>query len=88
MWISFSCRSTGACRLWGDQTAQKLAKDAKELENENFDTDLTFNSVTLEDFDRKGNLWWKVKAEQATYSRDNKIARVKNREVNFIKTAR
>lgn len=61
----------------GDRTAQKLAKDAKELEGENFDTDLTFNSVTLEDFDQKGRRWWKVKAEQATYSRDNKIARVK-----------
>lgn len=56
---------------------KKLAEDAKKLEGENFDTDLTFNSVTLEDFDKNGKLWWKVKAEQATYSRDQKVARVK-----------
>lgn len=56
---------------------KKLAQDAKKLEGENFDTDLTFNSVTLEDFDKNGDRWWKVKAEQATYSRDQKVARVK-----------
>jgi LPS export ABC transporter protein LptC len=56
---------------------KKLAQDAKTLEGENFDTDLTFNSVILEDFDKNGKLWWKVKAEQATYGRDQKVARVK-----------
>jgi len=56
---------------------RKLAQDAKQLEGENFDTDLTFNSVTLEDFDKNGKLWWKMKAEQATYSRDQKVAKVK-----------
>lgn len=60
-----------------NRAEQKLAQDAKQLEGENFDTDLTFNSVTLEDFDQEGRLWWKVKAEQATYSRDKKVARVK-----------
>lgn len=60
-----------------NRAEKKLSQDAKQLEGENFDTDLTFNSVTLEDFDKKGKLWWKVKAEQASYSRDKKVARVK-----------
>lgn len=67
----------------GSRTERKLAEDTKKLEGENFDTDLTFNSVTLEDFDKKGRLWWKVKAEQATYSRDQKTARVKKPNGEF-----
>jgi LPS export ABC transporter protein LptC len=66
-----------------NRAEQKLAQDAKQLEGENFDTDLTFNSVTLEDFDQEGRLWWKVKAKQATYSRDKKIARVKKPNGKF-----
>ncbi|MDX2232542.1 MAG: LPS export ABC transporter periplasmic protein LptC [Leptolyngbyaceae cyanobacterium bins.349] len=66
-----------------NRAEQRLAQDAKELEGENFDTDLTFNSVTLEDFDEQGKLWWKVKAEQATYSRDQKVARVKKPNGEF-----
>ncbi|MDX2242864.1 MAG: LPS export ABC transporter periplasmic protein LptC [Leptolyngbyaceae cyanobacterium bins.302] len=66
-----------------NRAEQKLAQDAKQLEGENFDTDLTFNSVTLEDFDQKGRLWWKVKAEQAAYSRDKKVARVKKPNGEF-----
>ena len=66
-----------------NRAEKKLAEDAQQLENENFDTDLTFNSVTLEDFDKKGKLWWKVKAEQATYSRDQKVAKVKKPNGEF-----
>lgn len=66
-----------------NRAEKKLAEDAKQLENENFDTDLTFNSVTLEDFDKEGKLWWKVKAEQATYSRDKKVAKVKKPNGEF-----
>ena len=66
-----------------NRAEQKLAEDAKQFEGENFDTDLTFNSVTLEDFDKKGRLWWKVKAEQAAYSRDKKTARVKKPNGEF-----
>lgn len=73
-----------SCALWvpavltgcgnSNQTANKLAQDSKELEE--FDSSLTFNSVTLEEFDNKGQLWWKVKAKQARYSRDQKTALV------------
>lgn len=67
----------------GSRAEKRLAEDTKELEGEKFDTDLTFNSVTLEDFDQKGRLWWKVKAEQATYSRDQKVAKVKKPNGEF-----
>ena len=63
-----------SCNL--NRGEKKLAEDAQQLEGENFDTDLRFNSVVLEDFNPKGQLWWRVKAEQATYSRDQKVARV------------
>lgn len=74
-WLLSGCNTNRA--------EQKLAQDAKQLEGEKFDTDLTFNSVTLEDFDKKGRLWWKVKAEQAAYSRDKKVARVKKPKGEF-----
>lgn len=67
----------------GNRAEKRLAEDTKELEGEKFDTDLTFNSVTLEDFDKQGRLWWKVKAEQATYSRDQKTAKVKKPNGEF-----
>ncbi|MBF2029373.1 MAG: LPS export ABC transporter periplasmic protein LptC [Oscillatoriales cyanobacterium C42_A2020_001] len=66
-----------------NRAERRLAEDAKQFEGEKFDTDLTFNSVTLEDFDKKGRLWWKVKAEQAAYSRDQKTARVKKPSGEF-----
>jgi len=66
-----------------NRAERKLAQDAKQLEGEKFDTDLTFSSVTLEDFDKQGRLWWKVKAEQATYSRDKKVARVQKPKGEF-----
>ncbi|MGC8712661.1 MAG: hypothetical protein ACP5RH_09735, partial [Leptodesmis sp.] len=59
---------TGGCGN-SNRAQKKLAEDTQSLEKENFDTDLTFNAVTLEEFDKQGRLWWKVKAEQASYSR-------------------
>lgn len=56
------------------QAAKQIAEDSKSAEE--FDTNFTFNDVTLEDFDPKGRIWWKVQAKQATYNRDKKIARV------------
>lgn len=73
---------TGACGNL-DRAQKKLTEDAKRLEKENFDTDLTFNSVTLEEFDKQGRLWWKVKAEQASYSRDKKRARIQKPNGEF-----
>jgi LPS export ABC transporter protein LptC len=54
----------------------KIADDAEGLQKDEFDTNLTFNAVTLEDVDKQGRLLWKVKAKQATYSRDRKIAKI------------
>jgi LPS export ABC transporter protein LptC len=57
-----------------NKTTEKIKQDTQELEN--FDPNLTFNAVTLEEFDKQGRLLWKVKAKQASYSKDKKIARV------------
>jgi len=64
-----------ACSHQQNRTVNKITQDTKQAA-EDFDTSLTFNSVTLEEFDAKGRLWWKVKAQQASYSRDKKIARI------------
>jgi LPS export ABC transporter protein LptC len=53
---------------------EQLAKDASPTED--FDGSLTFNSVTLEQANEKGQLWWKVKAKKATYSNDKKQAQI------------
>jgi LPS export ABC transporter protein LptC len=54
------------------RTADKLTEDTKEIQK--FDSNITFNDVTLEQADDKGQLWWKVKAKQASYSKDQKNA--------------
>ncbi|MGV0025983.1 LPS export ABC transporter periplasmic protein LptC [Phormidesmis priestleyi] len=56
--------------------ADKLAEDTKEIQK--FDSNLNWNDITLEQVDDKGKLWWKVKAKQATYSKDQKNATVEN----------
>lgn len=61
----------GACSK-RNQSAEKLAQDAQEAQK--FDSNLTFNNVTLQEADEKGQLWWKVKAKQATYSEDKRNA--------------
>jgi LPS export ABC transporter protein LptC len=45
-----------------------------------FDNSLTFNNVTLEQADDKGQLWWKVKAVKATYKKDQEMATVEQPE--------
>lgn len=61
---------------------EKIVRDNKKVED--FDNSLTFNSVTLEEFDSKGRLWWKVKAKQASYSKDKKVARIKDPSGDFF----
>jgi len=39
---------------------------------------LTFQNITLEQLDDRGNLLWKVQAERAVYSRDQKTAQIEN----------
>ncbi|PSB16704.1 LPS export ABC transporter periplasmic protein LptC [Phormidesmis priestleyi ULC007] len=63
--------SVGGC-LNRNRTADKLREDTKEIQR--FDSNATFNDVTLEQADDRGKLWWKVKAKQASYSKDQKNA--------------
>ncbi|HEY9908343.1 MAG TPA: LPS export ABC transporter periplasmic protein LptC [Thermosynechococcaceae cyanobacterium] len=62
----------GSCQQ--DRTANKLAQDSKRVEE--FDNSLTFNAVTLEEFDQQGRLWWQMKAKTAVYSKDKKNAKI------------
>lgn len=55
-----------------NRSAEKLAQDTQEAQK--FDSNLTFNNVTLQEANEKGQLWWKVKAKQATYSKDQRNA--------------
>jgi LPS export ABC transporter protein LptC len=63
---------TSACGGGRSRTAEKIAQDRQQVEE--FDNSLTFNDLSLEGFDKKGQLWWKVKAKQARYSKDKKVA--------------
>jgi LPS export ABC transporter protein LptC len=65
-----------------NRTADKIAQDTQQAED--FDNSLTFNAVTLEEFDTKGRLWWKVKAAQASYSKDKKVARLQQPTGEFF----
>jgi LPS export ABC transporter protein LptC len=59
-----------------NRTVKKLAEDTSSVQN--LDTNLTFNDITLEQADEQGRSVWKVKAKQATYSQDKKVAQVKS----------
>ena len=65
-----------------NRTADKIAQATQQAED--FDNSLTFNAVTLEEFDQKGRLWWKVKAAQASYSKDKKVARLQQPTGEFF----
>lgn len=43
---------------------------------EEFDNSLTLDDVTLEQANEKGELLWRVQSKQASYSKDNRIAKV------------
>lgn len=66
--------STG-CRQ-GNRGAERLAEDSSAAQQVN--SNLVFNNITLEQADEAGKVMWKVKAEQVTYSPDQKIAEVTN----------
>lgn len=66
--------STG-CRQ-GSRGADRLAEDSSAAQQVN--SNLVFNNITLEQADEAGKVMWKVKAEQVTYSPDQKIAEVTN----------
>ena len=57
-----------------NRTAERLAEDTQEAQK--FDSNLTFNNVTLEQAKEGGQLLWRIKAKQATYSKDQRNASV------------
>ena len=62
-----------SCRQ-GSQAAKKLAEDSSAAQQAS--SNLTFDNITLEQADDGGQTLWKVKAKQAIYSPDQKIANV------------
>ncbi|MBW4657311.1 MAG: LPS export ABC transporter periplasmic protein LptC [Drouetiella hepatica Uher 2000/2452] len=62
-----------SCRQ-GSQATKKLAEDSSAAQQAS--SNLTFDNITLEQADDGGQILWKVKAKQAIYSPDQKIANV------------
>jgi LPS export ABC transporter protein LptC len=67
--LAAGCRSA-------NRAADKLAQDSSAAQQ--IDTNLTFNNITIEQPDEKGQTLWKVKAKQAIYTPDKAIAKVKS----------
>lgn len=59
-----------------NRTVKKLAEDTSAVQN--FENNLSFNNVTLDQADEQGKPVWKVKAKQAIYSNDKKVASVQS----------
>lgn len=64
--------SLSACNS-ESRTEKKIKQDTAVTDIEG---SLVFKNITLDQADVKGNPLWKVKAKQASYSRDKKIARI------------
>lgn len=67
--------TSAGCRQ-GSRGAERLAEDSSAAQQVN--SNLVFNNITLEQADDAGKVMWKVKAEQVTYSPDQKVAEVTN----------
>lgn len=59
-------------------TANKSTQATSSEQVQNIESNLTFNDVTLEQADEQGRSVWKMKAGQATYSKDKKVASVQS----------
>lgn len=64
--LLFACKSE-------TRTENKIKRDTSATDIEG---SLVFKNITLDQADEKGRRLWKVKAKQATYSQDKKIARI------------
>lgn len=62
-----------ACNNSQKRTEKKIEKDRKATTIEGT---LVFNNVTLDQADEKGRPLWKVKAKQATYTKDKNTAQI------------
>lgn len=68
----FAIVSLSACKS-ASRTENKIKQDTAVTDIEG---SLVFKNITLDQADEKGRPLWKVKAKQATYSKDKKIARI------------
>lgn len=64
--LLFACNS-------GNRTETKIKQDTSTTDIEG---SLVFKNITLDQADEQGRPLWKVKAKEATYSKDKKIARI------------
>lgn len=62
----------------GDQTPAKKRQAQNTSSVQKIEGKLTFNDINLEQADQQGQTVWKVHAQQATYSQDQKVALVNN----------
>jgi LPS export ABC transporter protein LptC len=62
----------------GNPSSPKTDKTVSD--NQNTDSKLTFFGVALEQFDEQGRPIWKVKAQQAKYTKEQEIGEAKNPE--------
>ena len=69
-----TCASLSACE-GKSRTEQKIKQDTAATAIEG---SLVFKNVTLDQADEKGRPLWKVKAKQATYTKDKKLGRIDN----------
>ncbi len=65
----------GSCRQ-ESRGANRLAEDTAAAQQ--VDPNLTFNNITLEQPDEKGQTLWKVRAKQAVYTPDKQLAKVQS----------
>lgn len=70
--ICFTFILLSACNS-SNRTTKKIKQDTKVTTIEG---SLVFNNVTLDQADEKGHPLWKVKAKQATYTKDKKSAQI------------
>ncbi|NEQ70391.1 MAG: LPS export ABC transporter periplasmic protein LptC [Symploca sp. SIO1B1] len=68
----FSFGLLSACNTQ-NQTSRKIQQDTAATEIEG---SLVFNNITLDNFDKQGRPVWQVKAKQAVYTKDKKLARI------------
>jgi len=73
--VSLILLLTGLVSCNSKNQAAKLVQDSTSAAQD-VDSKLTFNTVTLEQADEQGRPFWQVKAKVATYSKDQKIAKV------------
>lgn len=60
------------------KNVEPTSTDAKSKTSKEFERTLTLDDVTLEQADEQGKLLWNIKAQQVSYSKDQKMATVKN----------